>query len=545
MALDSSLGGYDYIVVGAGSAGCVVARRLSDDPAVRVLLLEAGPPPSGFWMKAPAGMAALFQSEKFNWRYNTEPVPTLRNRRIYWPRGKALGGSSAVNGLVYTRGNRKDYDQWAALGNPGWSWDDVVPFFKRAERNERGPNANRGTDGPLTVSDPVIQPSAIFEFMKAASRCGIPVVDDMSSAGEAGVGVLQANILNGARQSAYDAYIVPILGRKNLEILTGVHARRVLFEQQRATGVEFQQGDQLSTVFARREVILSSGVIGSPHLLMLSGIGNGEMLQLHGIPTRVHSPGVGQNLQDHFSVHVKALSIPGSSYNMNLIGWRKYWQGLQYVVTQKGYLALPSSLAAAYFRSSPDVDYEDIQMSFRPMTFTFDDSGVAAVDPYHAMSAAVYRVRPDSRGEILLKSADPMQAPAFHPNYLQAPEDKQAMLSGIRQMRKILATEPLASLILSEMAPGAGLQTDAQLLDHMELHGKCAYHPVGTCKMGTDAMSVLDERLRVRGVEGLRVVDASVMPNVTSGNTHAPVVMIGEKGASMILADYAAMNKFA
>ncbi|MFY9811524.1 GMC family oxidoreductase [Aquabacterium sp.] len=528
---------WDYVIVGAGSAGCVLARRLSDDPSVRVLLLESGPPPDDFWIRTPAGMAKMFLSDRYNWRYSTEPVPGLRGRRIYWPRGKTLGGSSAINGMVYTRGNRRDYDHWSSLGNPGWNWDEVLPYFKRSENNTRGANPVRGAGGPLTVSDPAVRHPTVLDFIEAARRNGIPVIDDLSCAGEEGVGELQATIHNGVRQSCYDAYIAPVLHRTNLTVMTDAHVLRVVLNDRQATGVEIEHHGQRYIVSAQREVVLSAGAIGSPHLLMLSGIGNGDLLQRHGLETVRHLPGVGENLQDHCSVHFKSVVGRESSYNLDLTGWRQYAQGVRYVLTKGGYLALGSSLAAAFVRSGPDVNYADLEISFRPMTFTFDDLGRAKVDREHAISAAVYPVRPVSRGRIVLQSKDPAQAPAFHPNYLQAEEDRRAMIAGLRFARTLLSSHPLASRVHSEMSPGVEMESDAHLMSYIEQQAKCAYHPVGTCKMGQDEMAVVDHRLRVHGLDRLRVVDASIMPNIISGNTNAPTIMIGEKGADMILAD--------
>lgn len=536
---------YDYIVVGAGSAGCVMARRLSDDPSLRVLLLEAGPPANDFWVRTPAGMAKMYQSERYNWRYFTEPVAKLRDRKIYWPRGKGLGGTSVINGMVYTRGNRRDYDHWASLGNAGWGWDDVLPLFKRSEDNQRGADAFHGVGGPLGVSDSsVIHPSAIA-FLEAAARNGIPRLDDLNTGDPEGCGMLQATIRNGIRQSTYEAFLAPVRQRPNLTVRSDVQVRRVLFEGRTATGVEVLQDVHVKSLHARREVILCAGVLSSPHLLMLSGIGNGEMLQRQGIRTLVDAPGVGQNLQDHFVSRVQVKTTPESSYNRDLLGWRKYWQGMRYLVAHSGYLAQAASMAGAYLKSSPDVPYADMQISFRPMTFSVTPTGEMAVDSHHAVSASVYRVRPASRGEILLRSPDPLQPPAFIPNYLSADEDVQAMISGIRQLRQILASEPMASRIVAELIPGAHVTTDEQLIDYMEREGQCAFHPVGTCKMGRDPMAVVDERLRVRGVERLRVIDASIMPTVISGNTNAPTIMIGEKGAEMVRADAMAVAQTA
>ena len=535
--MKTSLETYDYIIVGAGSAGCVVARRLSDQSGCRVLLLEAGPPADDFWVRTPAGMAIVFKSERFNWRYYTEPVPALNNRKIYWPRGKALGGSSAINGMVYVRGNRRDYDHWKALGNPGWGWDDVLPYFKRSESNDLGAGPFHGGDGLLGVSGPAVRHPTSADFIEAARRTGLPRVEDFNTGEQEGAGFMQATIRNGVRQSTYEAFLAPVRDRPNLVVRTGVQVRQVLFDGNVATGVEVLDKGEVHAFAAAREVILCAGAVSSPHLLMLSGIGDGESLHRQSIKTLVHLPGVGQNLQDHFTVRIQAKTNRESSYNGDLIGWRKYWQGLRYLATKGGYLAMPSTSTGAYLRSSPDMEYADLQVSFRPMTFTYHESGKVEVDTYHAIGASVYRARPDSRGEIALRSPNPLDAPAVIPNYLGAAEDIRATLSGVRQLRKILATEPLASRIVAELIPGPHVKTDEQWIDFMRREGQCAFHAAGTCKMGGDPMAVVDARLRVHGVERLRVVDASIMPLVTCGNINAPTIMIGEKGADMIRAD--------
>lgn len=526
---------YDYVVIGAGSAGCVVARRLSDDPTLRVLLLEAGPPADDFWVRTPAGMGKLFKHDDYNWKYFTEPVPTLRNRRIYWPRGKALGGSSAINGMVYVRGNRADFDHWASLGNPGWGWDDVLPYFKRAESNQRIGAPLWGTDGPLAISDPAVKHPTAYAFIAAARENGIPTIDEISGVEQHGAGFLQATIAGGVRQTAYSAYITPVAGRPNLVVRANTHVRRIVVENREATGVEVIDADGIRTIAARREVIVCAGALNSPQVLMLSGIGDGQLLKQHDIPIVAHLPGVGKNLQDHFVVRVQARATRESSYNHVLSGWRKYWEGLRYITTHQGYLALGSSMAAAFVKSHPDVPYADLEISFRPMTFRYLETGSVEVDSYPGVSASVYNMRPASTGEISLRSADPLQAPVFNPNYLGNAADIGVMLAGLRQIRRIFATEPLASRICSEIAPGADVTTDEQLIDYMEREGQCAFHPAGSCKMGGDEMAVVDERLCVRGIERLRVVDASIMPTVTSGNTNAPSIMIGEKGADLIL----------
>jgi choline dehydrogenase len=529
---------FDYIVVGAGSAGCVLARRLSDDAAVRVLLLEAGPPAQGFWVKAPAGMAKLFKNPRYNWGYFTDPIPTLRDRSLYWPRGKALGGSSAINGLVYVRGNRGDFDHWASLGNAGWKWEDVLPHFMRLENYGAAAGPLHGTSGPLVVSDPAIKHPTAIDFIESARRIGIPEIRSFNGEEPEGVGFLQANIKHGLRQSSYEAFLKPVRSRSNLVVESGVHVSRVLIESRRAVGVELLQGNEKRSSRATREVIVCAGALNSPQVLMLSGIGNGEELRRHGIDTILHLPGVGRNLQDHFVARIQAVVTPASSYNRALNGWRMYAEGARYLATRGGYLALASSMAGAFVKSSPEIEYSDLEISFRPMTFTHQANGKVTIDNIDAVGASVYNTRPASRGQVLLRSANSLDAPRFQPNFLAHPDDVRAMLSGVRKLRQIYSTEPLASRVVSELIPGAAVTTDEQLLDYLQREGHCAFHPAGSCKMGTDSMSVVDARLRVRGIAGLRVADASIMPTVTAGNTNAPSIMIGDKAAEMIRTDH-------
>jgi choline dehydrogenase len=533
---------YDYVIVGAGSAGCVVARRLSDNPAVRVLLIEAGPPAERFWIHTPAGMAKLFFDKHYNWNYFTEPMPELQGRKMYWPRGRGLGGSSAINGMVYIRGHRRDFDHWASLGNPGWGYEDVLPYFKRMEHNERGADTYRGVGGPLWISDPAVLHPSSADFIASAVRSGIPRTSDLNGACHDAVGYIQHNIRHGVRQSAYTAYVEPVRARSNLSILANAFVRRVVLEGTEATGVELEVDGGVRIVRASREIILSAGALNTPQLLMLSGVGPVNELQRHGIRPVIESPGVGRNLQDHFYIHCSFRSTPESSYNRNISGIRKYWEGLRYIATKKGYLALGSSQVAAFIKSCPDEPYADLQISFRPMTFNYHKGGTIAVDPVPAVAASVYRVRPSATGTVTLRSNDPHTAPVINPNFLTNETDVVAMMRGIRRIREIVAAEPLASRIVTEKLPGSSIQSDAQLLQFMETHGNSAFHPAGTCKMGQDRMAVVDERLCVRGTQRLRVVDASIMPRVTSGNTNAPSMMIGEKGADMITQDSVAQR---
>lgn len=528
---------YDYIIVGAGSSGCVVAARLSEDANVRVLLIEAGPPSDSFWMSTPAGVGKLFHDPTINWRDTTEAVPTLGGRTIYWPRGKTLGGSSAINGMVYRRGHPHDFDSWAQLGNEGWSWKDVLPYFKRSESNEGGATALRGDSGPLTVTNPAVRHRVTDAFLDAANRNGIPRVKDLNDASHEGAAYQQFTIKNGRRHSVYKAYIEPVLHRKNLHVITNTQALRIVIEQGEAVGVEVLQTEQRRIIYASREVIVSAGSLNSPHLLMLSGVGPREMLQRHNIKTIVDAPGVGRNLQDHWFAPFQWQTTTEGSFNGRLHGWRKYLEGARYVLTRGGYFAVGSSAASAYFRSDYRLPSPDLQFAMRPVTFQFDTSGNAVIDSVPGIMIAVVLSLPRSKGHIELTSHDPLRRPAFHPNYLSDPDDVRRTLCGIQLLRKIAQTEPLASLLVSEQLPNRTAKTEEQLIEHIKANGSCAWHQVGSCRMGNDTHAVVDSRLRVHGIRRLRVIDASIMPNITSGNTNAPAIMIGEKGADMIVED--------
>lgn len=528
---------YDYIVVGAGSSGCPVARGLSDDAENKVLLLEAGPAANRFWVNTPAGMAKLYFNEKLNWNFHTTPMDKLQGRQMYWPRGKLLGGSSSINGMVFIRGHQKDFDGWRDLGNPGWGYDDVLPYFKKMEHFERGGDAYRGSSGPLWISVPVVKEKSSYDFIEAATRVGIPLTEDMNGALHDGVGFMQHNIRNGRRLSSYSAFIEPVVNRSNLTVRTNCELQRVLFEGRTAVGVEILNNGRLETIYAAREVILSAGSLKTPQMLMLSGVGPSAELQKHGIPIVLDSPGVGQNLQDHFYIHTGFRSTADSSYNASIAGLRKYWEGFRYLMTHKGYLALGSSQVAAFVKSSPAEDYADLQISFRPMTFQYFPDGTVEVEKHPGMGVSVYQLRPSTTGTVKLRSTKASDPADYTPNFLSNDYDINAVISGIRWIRKIMNSEPIKSRVVAEEVPGDKVRTDEDIYNYMVETGNSAHHQGGTCKMGNDPMAVVDERLRVRGLERLRVVDASIMPFITSGNTNAPSIMIGVKAADMIRED--------
>lgn len=534
---------YDYVVVGAGSAGCVVAARLSEGPNRRVLLLEAGPPADNFWLKAPAGVAMLFNSDRFNWQYKSAPVGSLDGRIVNLPRGKTLGGSSSVNGMVYMRGHPLDFDHWEKLGNPGWGWQDTLPYFLKSEDNTRGAGPYHGVGGPMRVSDPVLRHPSTEDFLEAAERAGIPRIAEQNAPPFEGVSYQQFTIRNGRRESSYTAFIKPVRGRRNLDVMTDCRVLRLVVSHGRATGVEVLRDGQRQQIDATREVILSAGAIGSPHLLSLSGIGDGAHLRSVGIETVHHLPGVGRNLQDHWFAPFIYRATPGSSLNHKLIGYRKYIEGLRYLVTRRGLLALGASSVTAYVRSSEAQPQPDIQLVIRPVTFDYLEDGTLRIDPRPGVSAATIIAGPKSVGQMEIRSPDPSVSPAIDPGFLSDPSDVQRMLWGMRLLRRVLATEPMAQRLVKETFPGAEAVSDDQLIDHMKRAGNTSWHQVGTCKMGpaTDQLAVVDARLRLHGLDGLRVVDASIMPRITSGNTHAPTAMIGEKAADMIKQDHRGM----
>lgn len=525
----------DYLIVGGGSAGCVLAGRLSEDPTVQVTLLEAGPPDTSVLIHCPAGLALLARNGQANWGFATEPQPGLNGRRGYQPRGKVLGGSSSVNAMIYARGHASDYDAWAAAGNPGWSWQEVLPLFRRAEHNERGADAFHGTGGPLNVMD-LRSPHRFGQvFVEAGKQAGYPENRDFNGAEQEGVGLYQVTHKDGERFSAAKAYLAPHRGRPNLHVVTGAHATRILFEGRRAVGVEFREGGATRQLHARREVLLSAGALLSPQLLMLSGIGPAEHLKAHGIPVLHDLPGVGRNLHDHVDV-VQVVDAPHLTdlFGLSWAGMRNALRGIvEWRRHRSGLLTTNFAEAGGFIRSAPEEPIPDLQLHF--VIGKLVDHGRKTVFG-HGYSCHVCLLRPRSRGSVTLKDADPFAAPRIDPNFLADPDDVRRLVRGFQAMRRILAQPALAGFRGRELAASAGAQDAAAIEAFIRDHADTIYHPVGTCRMGSDALAVVDAQLRVHGLEGLRVVDASVMPTIVGGNTNAPVVMIGEKAVDLVRA---------
>jgi len=526
---------FDYVIVGAGSAGCVLANRLSASGRHSVLLLEAGPEDKYFWIHIPIGYGKTMFHPVYNWGFYSEPDPGMHGRRVYQPRGRGLGGSSSINGLIYIRGQHEDYDRWAGYGNRGWSWRDVLPYFIRLEHNTRGAGEFHGDAGPLWCSDIEDRHELMDAIIDGAQELGVPRNDDFNGARQEGVGYYQLFTRHGWRCSAADAYLKPARKRANLAVETGALASRVLFDGRRASGVEFAQRGVTRKAHARREVIVAAGAFQSPQLLQLSGVGPGQRLRALGLPVVHDLPAVGENLQDHVQFRLMYKVSRPITTNDQLRTWHgRLSMGLKWMLQRRGPLAIGINQGGLFTRVLPESRTPDIQFHFG--TLSADAAG-AKPHPWPGCTFSVCQLRPQSRGRVELRSTRMQDAPAIVSNYLSTEGDQRCAVAGIRFARQLAATAALKPYLVEEYRPGAVARTDHDLLEFAREHGQTIFHPAGTCRMGADEAAVVDERLRVRGVGGLRVVDCSVMPDLVSGNTNAPVMMIAEKASDMILED--------
>jgi choline dehydrogenase len=526
---------FDYVIVGAGSAGCVLANRLSAGGKHSVLLLEAGPKDTNLWIHVPLGYGKLFKEKSVNWMYQTEPEPGLGGRQVFQPRGKVLGGSSSINGLLYVRGQHEDYDRWRQRGNAGWGYEDVLPYFRKAENQQRGADKYHGAGGPLPVSDWRHADPLSEAFVVAAAETGIPTNPDFNGATQEGAGFFQTTTQRGRRASTAFSYLRPAKNRGNLQVETSALAQRILFEGRRARAVEYRVGNNLRTARARKEILISSGAYNSPQLLQLSGVGPADLLKQHGIGVVLDAPGVGSDLQDHMQVRLVTRCAQRVTLN-DIVHHpvRRLMAGVQYAALRKGPLTIAAGTSGAFFKTNPRLASPDIQIHFLP--FSTDKMG-EKLHSFSGFSASVCQLRPESRGSLRIKSADPTVPPEIRINYLATETDRAAFIDGIKILRKILSAPALKPFTVEEVDPGAKVLSDEELLNYCRRTGSTVYHPTSTCRMGNDPLAVVDQRLRLRGIEGLRVVDASVMPDLMSGNTNAPTIMIAEKASDMILED--------
>ena len=528
-----SVGTFDYIIIGAGSAGCVLANRLSDNPANRVLLLEAGGKDNYIWVKIPVGYLYCIGNPRTDWMMKTEAEAGLNGRSLVYPRGRILGGCSSINGMIYMRGQSRDYDHWRQLGNTGWGWDDVLPYFMRSEDNAAGADDLHGEGGEWRVESQRLSWEILDAFHDACLSAGIPASDDFNRGNNEGVGYFKVNQRRGLRWSSATAFLKPALKRRNLKVLTNAQVDSLQMDGRRVTGVHFRHGNVLKSATAEGDTILSAGAIGSPQIMQLSGIGPAALLGRHGITVRHELPGVGSNLQDH--LQIRAIYRVGNTVTLNerassLFGRARI--ALEYALRRSGPMSMAPSQLGVFTKSDAALDTPDLQYHVQPLSL---DAFGQPLHDFPAITASVCNLRPQSRGSVTIRSADPADKPMIQPNYLSTPGDRMVAANSLRLTRRIMAQAPLAPFTPQEYLPGVEFNSDDDLANKAGDIGTTIFHPVGTARMGSDADAVVDDQLRVHGIDGLRVVDASIMPTITSGNTNSPTVMIAEKGADMIL----------
>jgi choline dehydrogenase-like flavoprotein len=526
---------FDYVIIGGGTAGCVLANKLTASGEHSVVVLEAGGVDDGFWIPIPAGFSKLMAGSAFNWRFQTEPEPNVADRAIAIPRGKGLGGSSLINGMIFVRGQPQDYDAWERSGAPGWGFADVLPYFKRLENFADGESALRGAGGPVDIVRVAERPAIGLAFLEAARQAGFPDNPDYNGADQEGFGYYQVNQRNGRRWSAADAYLRPALKRANLDVRTHSHVQRIDLEGRRATGVSYRAGTEAKSVKARREVVLAAGTVQSPHVLELSGVGNPAALQAAGLPVLHSLPGVGENYIDHFATRMNwRVKLP-VTLNEASRGWRLGLAATRYFVTRSGILTLGTGLVGGFVKTRPALESPDVQYFF--MHASYANAADRRLDREPGMTIGVTQLRPQSRGTIHARSPDPAHSPAIRPNFLSAPGDGETLVEGMRIARRIVEQPAMDPYRAYEMNPGPAVSSDEAWLDFARRNGQTIYHAIGTCRMGTDPAAVVDHRLKVHGLEGLRVVDASIMPSMVSGNTQAAVFMIAERASDFIIED--------